>query len=83
MDALVEVEGFLKQQLQVIADEVKVDANSNGDAGDDDQGRDDDNGDDRNDSEIVREVSLSNIAANAGIEGKAKFKHKLEDNGTQ
>ncbi len=81
MDALVEVEGFLNQQLQVIADEIKVDTNGNGDAGDDDQGRDDD--DDRNDTEIAREVSLSNIAANAGIEGKAKFKHKLEDNGTQ
>jgi uncharacterized protein DUF5666 len=83
VDALVEVEGFLNEQLHVVADEVKVDANGNGDAGDDDQGRDDDNDDDRNDSEVAREVALSNIAGNAGIEGKAKFKHELEDNGTQ
>ena len=76
VDALVEVEGFLNGQLHVIADEVKVDAHKNGDAGDDNDG-------DRDDSKVAREVALSNVAGNAGIEGKAKFKHELEDSGAQ
>ncbi len=47
--AFVEVEGFLNQLLQVVAQEVKVDSNGNGDSGDDNHNsRNDD--DDRNDN---------------------------------
>lgn len=76
-----EVDGFLNEQLQVVADKIKVDGDGNGDAGDNDRrdkrGHDDD---DEDESEVVREVSFQNIDANSGIEGKEKFKHELEDN---
>lgn len=82
--AYVEVDGFLNEQLQVVADKIKVDDDGNGDAGDDDRrdkrGHDDD---DNDKSEVAREVSFQNVSDSSGLEGKAKFKHKLEDNGIE
>lgn len=83
--AYIEVDGFLNKQLQVVADKIKVDDDGNGDAGDDDRrdkrGHDDD--DDENKSEVVREVSFLNVGDSSGLEGKAKFKHELEDNAVE
>ncbi len=76
--AYVEVDGFLNEQLQVVADKIKIDSDGNGDAGDDDR-RDKRGHDDENESEVVREVSFQNIGASSGIKGKAKFKHERED----
>lgn len=84
--AYVEVDGFLNEKLEVVADKIKVDGDGNGDAGDDDRrdkrGHDEDD-DDENKLEVVREVSFQNVSDSSGLEGKAKFKHELEDNGVE
>ncbi len=84
INAFVEVEGLLNEQLHVVADEVKVDANGNGDAGDDDHGRDGrDDDENENEAEFSREVSLTNVGGNARIDGKVKFKHESKNSGVQ
>ena len=83
IDAFVEVEGFLNEQLHVVAEEIKVDKNGNGDAGDDNHNHEHDDDDDKNEFEFAREVSLTNVDGITGIEGKVKFKYKSEDNGVQ
>ncbi len=79
--AYIEVDGFLNEQLQVVADKIKVDDDGNGDAGDDDRrdkrGHNDD--DDGDKLEVAREVSFQNMGGSLGIEGKVKFKYELED----
>ena len=81
--AYVEVDGFLNEQLQVVADKIKVDSDGNGDAGDDDRRDKRGHDDDEDKSEVVREVSFQSIGDSSGIEGKAKFKHELEGNGIE
>ena len=81
--AYVEVDGFLNEQLQVVADKIKVDDDGNGDAGDDDRRDRRGHDDDEDKSEIVREVSFQNIVDSSGIEGKAKYKYEIKRDGIE
>lgn len=82
--AFVEVDGYLNEQLQVVADKVRVDSNGNGDAGDDDRkNREDDDHHHDDKSEVVREVSFQSVGDSSSIEGKVKYKYEFEERGVE
>jgi hypothetical protein len=76
LQRFVEVDGTLNAQLEVVASEIKVDANGNDDADDDDDDDDDDN-----DDEFERKMTLSPVSA--GIAGRGEAEIEFERDGTR
>lgn len=73
LQRFVEVDGTLNAQLEVVASEIKVDANGNDDA-------DDDNPDD-NDNEFERKIALVPVAV--GIRAHGEAEAEFEQEGTK